>query len=279
MSAQPEKKRELIAWLAFAQAVQFTLQIPINGDVVLPAPNAGDAVLLADREREVAIGVRRIYLIRHETDHTTFYFDRIADFTTPIPLEWIGYTIPESPALVWKLEVPKLEKALQLAHLPEFRALPELSADNADNQSYVRDLLQEAVIGDLLGPAAGAEEEIVGMSVRDRYLVGKLAPRVPYADDGDIAPFTDADEQTEPEDLVPVANKDHNPQSKSATGPEDDTEDDAIEATNNQSLVPSSLGFTFCIDGALPEFELIASWGRYERTDSESVINPRTDIP
>ena len=30
---------------------------------------------------------------------------------------------------------------------------------------------------DLLGPANGPREEVVGMSVRDRYLVGKLAPK------------------------------------------------------------------------------------------------------
>lgn len=83
MSAQPEKKKELLAWLAFVHAGQFTLQIPVNSNVALPAMNTGDAVLLADRERKVATGVRRIYLIRHETDCTTFYFDRIADFATP----------------------------------------------------------------------------------------------------------------------------------------------------------------------------------------------------
>jgi hypothetical protein len=279
MAQQPEKKKKPLAWLVFAHTRKFTLQIPVNSELRLSTLNTGDALLLADREQKVATGVRRIYLIRRETDHAIFYFDRIADFATSIPLEQIGYTIPDAPALVWKLEVPKLEKTLQLARLPEFRALPELSADDADNQRYVRDLLQQAVVDDLLGPADGAEEEIVGMSVRDRYLVGKLAPRVPYADDEGVAPFSDAEEQTEPEDLVLVANRDHNPQSKSVTGSEDDTEDDAIDATTNQSLVPSSLGFTFCIDGALPEFELIASWGRYERSDSESVINPRTDNP
>ena len=30
---------------------------------------------------------------------------------------------------------------------------------------------------DLLGPANGPHEQIVDMGVRDRYLVGKLAPR------------------------------------------------------------------------------------------------------
>ena len=41
---------------------------------------------------------------------------------------------------------------------------------------YVRDLLELAVRDDLLGPAAGPHELIKDMSVRDRYLVGKLAP-------------------------------------------------------------------------------------------------------
>ena len=41
----------------------------------------------------------------------------------------------------------------------------------------LREMLHEAVVMDLLGPASGPEEEIFGTSVRDRYLVGKLAPK------------------------------------------------------------------------------------------------------
>ncbi|MBK9712558.1 MAG: hypothetical protein IPO81_14775 [Kouleothrix sp.] len=37
--------------------------------------------------------------------------------------------------------------------------------------------LERLVLLDLLGPAGGAEEEIAERSVRDRYLVGMLAPR------------------------------------------------------------------------------------------------------
>ena len=65
------------------------------------------------------------------------------------------------------------------------RALPNLGIAGLDqvplieDEVYVRDLLEQAVRDDLLGPACGPNELIKDMSVRDRYLVGKLAPRRP----------------------------------------------------------------------------------------------------
>ena len=53
---------------------------------------------------------------------------------------------------------------------------PVLTGKTAREQAHIRNLMQFAVQDDLLGPAGGPEEEIIGMSVRDRYLVGKLAP-------------------------------------------------------------------------------------------------------
>lgn len=53
-----------------------------------------------------------------------------------------------------------------------------------------RELLRDAVVKDLLGPASEPDEEILGASVRDRYLVGKLAPkeaRIDQAYTGDLA--------------------------------------------------------------------------------------------
>jgi hypothetical protein len=41
----------------------------------------------------------------------------------------------------------------------------------------LRAMLEEMVVGDLLGPAGGPEEELTERNVRDRYLVGVLAPR------------------------------------------------------------------------------------------------------
>ena len=41
----------------------------------------------------------------------------------------------------------------------------------------IRAALEEMVVKDLLGPAESAEEVLDERSVRDRYLVGVLAPR------------------------------------------------------------------------------------------------------
>src|SRR5205807_3138890 len=41
----------------------------------------------------------------------------------------------------------------------------------------IRDELERMVLKDLLGPVGGPEEEIDEPSVRDRYLVGMLAPK------------------------------------------------------------------------------------------------------
>ena len=41
----------------------------------------------------------------------------------------------------------------------------------------IRAELEQMVLSDLLGPAGGPSEEITEQSVRDRYLVGMLAPK------------------------------------------------------------------------------------------------------
>ncbi len=41
----------------------------------------------------------------------------------------------------------------------------------------IRTELEEMVVKDLLGPVESAEEELDERSVRDRYLVGVVAPR------------------------------------------------------------------------------------------------------
>jgi hypothetical protein len=47
----------------------------------------------------------------------------------------------------------------------------------APSPRTIREELRQAVLKDLLGPAAGPEEEVDEKSVRERYLVGGLAPR------------------------------------------------------------------------------------------------------
>jgi hypothetical protein len=51
-------------------------------------------------------------------------------------------------------------------------ALPTIPPPNT-----IRAELEHMVIGDLLGPVGGPDEEVVERTVRDRYLVGVLAPR------------------------------------------------------------------------------------------------------
>ena len=86
----------------------------------------------------------------------------------------LGVTVPKSKEAMVRLEWPVFEAVLKAACGISFNALPVLGGGSADEQAYVRELLQPAVIDDLLGPADGPVEEIVGMSVRYRYLVGKL---------------------------------------------------------------------------------------------------------
>ena len=50
--------------------------------------------------------------------------------------------------------------------------------------------------------------------------------------------------------------------------PEDDALDE-IDTTNNQSLVPSSLGLTFCIASGVELLAVDVQWGRYERVPSD----------
>ena len=154
-------------------------------------------------------------------------------------------TALESKAAMVRLEWPVFEAALKTACGIAFDALPVLDGGSAEEQDYVRELLQLAVIDDLLGPADGPVEEIVGMSVRDRYLVGKLAPMDTAPDAAETDTFGESGR------------------------PDSEERDDEVDTSTNQSLVPSSMGFTFCVDGELENVQLFANWGRYERTQSE----------
>ncbi len=244
---------------------------PYLYEAVLP----GDAVLLLTKDGRFASGVRRIYLKRQDGGHVVLYFDRCIDFKQP-------YSVPENPNesgtdsdTLRSLERSFLEELLRKEGLLSFERLPMLDADDGENQRYVRDLLQLAVKDDLLGPADGDVEEIVGMSVRDRYLVGRLAPRV-VDQTGGSASEEDGDAAT----LQLKANPDHASRDNS-TVPSPAAEDEEAEAdeSDNRSLTPSSLGLTFCIDKDQKEVELSVSWGRYARVESETVVNEKTGKP
>ncbi|MGK1418593.1 DISARM system helicase DrmA, partial [Klebsiella pneumoniae] len=142
-----------------------------------------------------------------------------------------------------------------------------------EDQTYIRELLQLAVMDDLLGPAAGPNELIVDMGVRDRYLVGKLAPReaAERSSEFPVDP-ENADDDVGDQIVKSQTTKVHSPK-VSGRGEPDVPEE--IDAASNQSLVPSSLGMTFCVDGDIDQIELEVRWGRYERSNDHEIYRIR----
>lgn len=216
--------------------------------------------------------VGRMQRVRSDLMNTTFYFDRIISAEKPIGIESTSLSRPSSGS-IGRIQWTDFVVALHRAFSKTIAEVPTI-----DNQSYIRELLQLAVMDDLLGPAGGPHERIVDMGVRDRYLVGKLAPReAPKAGiEGLEGPLAN-EEAEEPTD--PKAPGLHEPGAEfgTATGrvePESDATDE-IDAASNQSLVPSSLGMTFCVDGDAERIEIEASWGRYDRSNEHEIFRTR----
>jgi hypothetical protein len=112
------------------------------------------------------------------------------------------------------------------------------------NPPELRRQLAELVMRDLLGPAGGPEEEVAESSVRDRYLVGMLAPRK---------------QEVEPETLDDLA-----------TGGADAGDDGSAEpaAPAIRTLFPSAFGMSFSIALDTKEFRVRAHWGQYLKAEA-----------
>ncbi len=261
--------------------------------------NPGDAMLLLDESGEIAWGVRRVFFVRREHDRSIIYFDRFLDFERDMPLQTlhgdgktlrkIGLDQVDVVLNAYKMGIPKDpsipedEEQLPL----DFAGLCEMDVGDdskGETRAYVRELLETVVADDLLGPALGPHEEIVGMSVRDRYILGRLGPRcnvdmlgVPSgettAEQAEMA--EDGEAQTENKD----GNADHIDHDDSKMGAsdiaEEEVDEDVVDGDDilrSNSLVPSSMGLTFCIDESLPDIEVEARWGSYYRADSETAF-------
>jgi Helicase conserved C-terminal domain len=221
-----------------------------------------DWVLLVSPSGAVT-DVARILRIRSDLETTTLYFDRLASVDSGRTLATLGLTLPKTSATA-RLQWIDFAAALPKLGVPTIDDVPLI-----ENHSYIRELLQLAVTDDILGPANGPHEQIVDMGVRDRYLVGKLAPREERIGgiEGLEGPLATEVEE-EPEGLE-VHHGLHEPGAEfdSTTGRVDAEADgaDEIDASSNQSLVPSSLGMTFCVDGDVKRIEVTAKWGQYIR--------------
>lgn len=254
--------------------------ITIIGNVSIhQAIKPGNWLLIAN-ESNHAVAVGRVYRIRRSLDDLTYYLDKELVFgaSPAFALSIAGISRPSS-GRIGRLQWTDFSEGL-----PKLCGKTVADIPLIEDTTYVRELMQLAVIDDLLGPANGPHEEIIDMSVRDRYLLGKLAPMDAVragAIEGLEGPTAIDEEEEEYVDMdVHTGLHDNGAEFESTSGrvePEADSADE-IDATNNQSLVPSSFGITFCVDGDIDRIEVEASWGRYERVydhEHTKIINKK----
>jgi hypothetical protein len=246
--------REPNAWVIRVndEPRDYTVVIPVAPSIA-KALAAGDGVVLVSEEdgRVLVHSFARIYRIRFGLKTTTLHFDSVIPLAPPVEAASLG--LPQPTGAIHRIDWPTFSAALKKATGKEFDEMSLLEGKTAKEQAYVRQLLQLAVMDDLLGPATGPEEEVVGMSVRDRYLVGKLAPKDTHLE---------ADQEDE-----------------LGGGDDDDDGVKEVDASRTQSLVPSSFGLTFCISGEVEQIEIEVAWGRYERRDSETAPQKESGKP
>ncbi|NLS91523.1 MAG: helicase [Planctomycetaceae bacterium] len=135
---------------------------------------------------------------------------------------------------------------------------------NVPTSNQLRAELEAMVLGDLLGPAGGESEELIERNVRDRYLVGVLAPSRAGAPSGTVQEEEDEETPLIPDEL---------------SGGGTDTAEDG---TTDQDVpvavahLPSSMGMTFSVDADTKAIKVSASWGQYKREVREDQTDQRT---
>ncbi|MCK0154901.1 DISARM system helicase DrmA [Alcanivorax sp. S6407] len=262
-----KKNKTPNAWIAVDHGsssehfyAMYTLQLEGNRSLYQSIVD-DDWILILNASAQI-MRVGRVLRLRSDLERTTIYFDRMLMVNAPVSIGLTSLT-PPSSASVGRIQWTDFLEALPKALHKTIADVPII-----EDQAYIRELLQLATMDDLLGPAGGPQERIVDMGVRDRYLVGKLAPR--QAAQGGIegleGPLANEDAEEPIDEKVPGH---HEPGAEfgTATGRVEAESDaaDEIDAASNQSLVPSSLGMTFCVDGDVDLIEVEARWGRYER--------------
>jgi len=281
VTAQATVPRVKNAWLVsrngHVRLDRYSLTLPGEVDRYREL-ETGDALLVADEVDGEwrAVALAGVFRIRGRAKATVMYFDTVKTVEAEPGLEVLGIG-SAAAGTVTRLDWARFEAAVQECTGGSFAVLPKIG-----DQAYLRELLRLAVEDDLLGPADGPDEEIVEMGVRDRYLVGKLAPR----DTGPLLVSPGQEEaqgeEAAAENLRPFEGVATEPgQEFSPTSGKKDVEDEPAEldASTNASLVPSSMGLTFCVAADVTHLAVQASWGRYERGKSERFADEKTGKP
>ena len=167
--AQPTNQVRPSAWLANNPKSRHSGYIwEITSEAVAgTAIRDGDYLLIAETNKLTTLG--RIVRIRLELHKIFVYFDHVISVKSVTEVVNIGQTTQDSP-------LHRLSWDTLIEHLVHFGLDAVESLPAIVDPIYVRELLELSVRDDLLGPAQGPFEEIVDMSVRDRYLIGKIAP-------------------------------------------------------------------------------------------------------
>lgn len=120
--------------------------------------------------------------------------------------------------------------------------MTDILLTSAPSPAQLREELAQMVIHELLGPAHGEHEELDERTVRDRYILGRLAPR-----NHTVSP--------EEQDDLEIGG--------------DDGEDGQAEgsAPATATMMPSAMGLTFAVTDT-DRLKITARWGRYERAES-----------
>ncbi|WP_170392054.1 DISARM system helicase DrmA [Ruegeria arenilitoris] len=254
------------AWLLYgaeAQSTEFTYRfdLPAGGKSAI---DDGDWVLVIDGMRIRQIG--RIARVRRDREGITIHLDRSAKTDSGPDVTSLGLAVPTAPLTRTNWE--DMQNSVKAFGLEDWRKVPKI-----EDHIHVRDVLEGSVRDDLLGPAGGPEEFIVDMSVRDRYLVGKLAPMTQLPSSKDRPEPTSASDEVPDLEEERYEERRHEPGADfaSVSGRVDGEEDalDEVDTSNNQSLIPSSLGMTFCVAPGVDRIVVEAHWGRYERLSSD----------
>jgi len=254
------------AWLAKEATPLGPFVVRLGGDRTgFGALARGHWVVVVDTAGSMK-RVGRILRIRADLESTTLYFDKLHAVRNAGTLADVGLTLPTG--LVSRLRPEDVASVLARDGVSSAADVPLIQ-----DAAYVRDLLELATRDDLLGPANGPEELVIDMSVRDRYLVGKLAPRKPVESTigAEVEPAAAADEEDDSAQESDAPLHEPGAEFNRASGrvePEDDALDE-IDTTNNQSLVPSSLGLTFCVGPDVKSLDITARWGSYARVPKE----------
>lgn len=123
--------------------------------------------------------------------------------------------------------------------------MSDVLEDRIPTQLELRDMLENMVRLDLIGPAGGPEEELDERTVRSRYIVGLLAPR---------------GQRLEPEEIDSLG-------VDGADDGQDGKSDELLPQT--ASFLPSSIGMTFTVERDASHIQISAAWGQYHRIESE----------